>query len=148
MFEAGAIFRIITEKLSMNYETTKSLFPETWSQANWARHYVYSYWTIIHLDKEIVSNFFGLSRIAGKITGNVQKWFKKVVSPKVLADLGTNDYINGPTFTATDIFLGYSLALAFWLDLYKADSELGQYFKRISERPGFMAALSDKKVED
>jgi len=147
MFEAGAIIRLICEKLSPNYETTKNLFPETWGQANWARHYVYSYWCIIHLDKEIVSNFFGLNRITGKITGNVQKWFKKIVLPKILSDLGTNTYINGPSFTATDLFLGYSLALASWLDLFKPDSEIGQYFARISQRPGFVAALSDKFVE-
>jgi glutathione S-transferase len=141
MFEAGAIIRFITEKISPHYETTKKLFPSTWTEANWSRHYVYSYWTIIHLDKEIISNFFGLSRIAGKITGNVQKWWKKVVAPKILMDLGTNDYINGNTFTCTDIFLGYSLLLASLLGLFKADSDLGKYFKRLMERPGFASTL-------
>jgi len=141
MFEAGAIIRYITEKIAPHYETTKKLFPDTWTEANWARHYVYAYWTIIHLDREIIANFFGLSRIAGKLTGNVSKWWKKVVTPKILFDLGNNDYINGPTFTCTDIFLGYSLALASWLGLFKADSEIGVYFKRLSDRPAFSSTL-------
>jgi glutathione S-transferase len=141
MFEAGAIVRFITEKLSPHYETTKKLFPNTWTEANWSRHFVYSYWTIIHLDKEILSNFFGLSRITGKISGNVPKWWKKVVYPKIILDLGSNDYINGPTFTCTDIFLGYSLLLASVLGLFKPDSELGRYYKRLIDRPAFAGTL-------
>jgi glutathione S-transferase len=141
MFEAGAIVRYITEKLVPHYETTKKLFPDTWTEANWARHYVYSYWTIVHLDKEIISSFFGLSRIAGKITGKVEKWWKKVVAPKIIFDLGTNQYINGNTFTCTDIFLGYSLSLAEALGLFKAESDIGHYFKRLIERPAFANSL-------
>jgi len=62
MFEAGAIVRFICEKMAPHYETTKKLFPATWTEENWARHYLYSYWCIIHLDKEIISNFFWLKQ--------------------------------------------------------------------------------------
>jgi len=71
----------------------------------------------------------------------VDKWWKKVVTPKLVFDLGNNDYINGPTFSCTDIFLGYSLLLASSLGLFKQDSEIGVYFKRLLERPAFASTL-------
>jgi len=141
MFESGAIVRYVCEILLPDHPVTKTLFPSTWTKENWIRHYVYSYWTIVHLDKEMISNFFGFSRVAGKITGKVEKWFKKVVMPKVEADLGDNQYINGNTFTCTDIFLGYSLWLAFNLELFTKNSKLGQYVTRLIARDTFASLV-------
>jgi len=143
MFEAGAIIRYVCEQIAPHYPSVKTLFPPTWNKGNWLRHYVYSYWTVVHLDKEIISNFFGFSRVAGKISGKVAKWFKKIVLPKVEADLGDNQYINGNTFTCTDVFLGYTLWLAFNLELFSTSkpSKIGDYYNRIIARENFSGLL-------
>jgi len=141
MFEAGAIMRYICEQIVPNSPVVKTLFPPTWNKENWLRHHVYSYWTIVHLDKEIIANFFGLSRYTGKITGKVEKWFQKVVKPKIEADLGENNYINGPDFTCTDIYVGYTLMLAFNLSLFSKSSKIGAYFNRLAARETFAELL-------
>jgi len=144
MFEAGAIMRYICEQVAPHYPIMKTLFPTTWTKENWLRHYIYSYWTIVHLDKEIVANFFGVSRITGKISGKVEKWFQKVVAPKILADLADNDYINGPTFTCTDIYLGYTLMLASNLGLFPKTGKIGTYYTRLAARDSLQQLLSEK----
>jgi len=144
MFEAGGIMKYICEQLCPHYPVMKILFPPTWTRENWQRHHLYSYWTIVHLDKEIISNFFGLSRFRGKLSGKMEKWFQKVVGPKLLSDLGDNEYINGPTFTCTDIYVGYTLLLAFNLSLFAKTGKIGSYFARLSSREALSGLLAEK----
>jgi len=66
------------------------------------------------------------------------------VAPKIVEDLGNNEYINGSTFTCTDIFLGYTLILAYNLSLFPKTGLIGSYYARLISREALSALLTER----
>jgi len=119
------------------------LTPASWDDAAWARHWNYVYWTITTLDGRLINSMFGLGKL--KKTG---AWWRTVVQPAMLRDLALNagGHLNGADFTATDIYMGYSLYFAHKKGYVRPEGEsapIHAYWQKISERPAFKAAFAD-----
>jgi len=76
------------------------------------------------------------------LTGSMTTWFNHVVAPVLQQHLGDSEYINGPNFTATDVYVGFSLFVAeTQLGLLQTHKQLKAYLYRLMARPAFQAAL-------
>lgn len=119
LWDSGAIISYILSK-------EKSLYPTTWTKENWIRHNMYAYWTTATLDQKVVK----------------KKMIWKTFERKVCEDLGENEYINGNEFSATDIYVAYTLHLVHEAGLMKSSPKpLQDYFQRISQREAFTFSL-------
>jgi len=111
-FEAGAIIELTLKK----YKKEAEILTAGWNQENWNRHNLYLFWCIATIDSRIITLKQFANVILGQSIGSVlvpssiKEWFKKEVCTRIENDLGDNDYVNGRSFSITDIILGYSLA--------------------------------------
>jgi len=140
VFESAAIM----EYLLYIAGTGKSaLIPDSWTNVQWGNHYKLSYWALVTLDNKFISA--GFSSIA-KAFGGSTSWWQNTVRPVILEQLKDGDYINGKTFTLTDVYVGFTI---YWVDragilTEKEDKPVVAYFKRIESRPGFKKAFATK----
>jgi glutathione S-transferase len=133
----GFKFSEATSALQMMFRKAKTnLFPEVWDDAAWATHFDLAAWTIVTLDARIINGplFDHSARDKSKT------WFQQSVAPRLEEALGDRDFINGDTFSATDIYVAYTLYLADRCELMDSTSKLSAYLHRIKERPHFKAA--------
>jgi len=139
MFEAGAICDYLLGVISPN----NNLLPKTWTNDNWARHFVWKHWTVVTLDGRLISKMFGSGKVGNIINKTGRKIFQTLIFPMVDRDLEDNLYINGNEFSATDIYVGYTLFLAENLKLIVPDSRIANYYARLKERPAWGRAFPD-----
>ena len=142
MIEAGAMIEYLL-RLTRDAQGGHELTPASWDDAAWARHWNYVYWTITTLDGRLINSMFGLGKL--KKTG---AWWRSTVQPAMLCDLALNEggHLNGADFTATDLYMGYSLYFAHkkgYLKPEDASAPILAYWQKISERPAFKAAFAD-----
>jgi len=131
IFEGGAI---IDHLLHIQ---PNQLTPPWWTLDNWAKHNLYKYWCIATLDGRFLSKMTGSGAIGNKLNKTSKKIYESLIVPFLTKDLQGTLYINGDEFTATDLFLGYTLFLAENLKLIDHDSVIGEYYKRLSSREAF-----------
>jgi len=111
-FEAGAIIEYSLKK----YKKEAEKLTTGWTDENWYRHNLYMFWCIATIDSRIITLKQFANVILGQSIGSVlvpsaiKEWFKKEVCTRIEKDLGDNDYVNGSSFSITDIILGFSLA--------------------------------------
>ena len=68
-------------------------------------------------------------------------------SAALLVPLRRGPYVAGQTFTAADISCGWALGLARFLGFEeRLDPALGEYIGRLSQRPAFQRAASQRRV--
>eukprot|EP01080_Neovahlkampfia_damariscottae_P008623 gene8623-570_t len=138
MFEAGTIINFFEKK----YSHKVNLFPKSWNQSNWEKHYLYEFWCITTMDSKLVYSLWGIGKITNYLTGGVQTWWSKILEPRLVVDLSDHQYLQGNEFTATDFMMGYTLTFIQHNGLMKkADQKIIDYYKRISSRPAFVEAM-------
>lgn len=130
IWESGSIIASLLDRYKNH-----TLVPETWDDKVWARHHLYTYWSLLTLDPKILN----------KRAQNRWKAFEKVLSD----DLGENEYIQGNEFTLTDILIGFSLHLAHEQGLLKhSPKPVIDYYQRISQRKAFITSLSSEPQKE
>jgi len=94
-----------------------------------------------------------LSQFAAVVVGNTiskallvptstVKWWEEECLPIFEKDLGDNNFINGNSFSLTDIYLCFSIGHAFHAGLLKnASKKIVDYYQRISKRAKFKKAF-------
>jgi len=138
LFEAGSIINYYLRK----FKDRHKLIPTTWNLDNWTRHHLYEYWCITTIDGKIVATIFGVvSKITNYFTKGLEKWWHNRVEPIICNHLGNNKYIQGDEFTATDLYLGFSLTFIKHNGiLEKSNKKIQDYYDRILKRPAFLKA--------
>jgi len=139
MFESGAICDYLLQIVCPN----NTLFPKTWTASNWSKHLVWKHWTIVTLDGRLISKMFGAGKVGNMINKTGQKIYETLIIPKLEHDLAEGDYVNGNEFTATDIYVGYTLFIAGVLKLVKPDTAISNYLERLKARPAWSKAFPD-----
>jgi len=141
VFESAAIMEYL---LILAGSAKSTLVPDSWTTVNWGNHLKLSYWALITLDPKFISA--GFSSIA-KAFGGSTSWWQNTVRPVILDQLKEGDYINGKTFSLTDIYVGFTM---YWVNragilTEKEDKPVLAYYKRLETRPGFKKAFGIKK---
>jgi glutathione S-transferase len=132
---------------SGSYARPPQLIPSTWTPQQWARHHMYTYWTIATIDEMMIGSAAGIAgKIKNSLTGATTAWFNQTVAPVMLEHLGENHYINGTTFTATDVYVGFSLYIADKLLGISQFQPLQLYLQRLMKRKAFKEAFKDATV--
>jgi len=142
-FEAGAIIDNILKRYK---KEAKVLIPDDWTEEQVYRNNLYAFWVIATIDQRIMSLkqfaniFLGQSIGAYLVSSNVKDWFQNEVCPILEKDLGDNDYINGNSFSMTDIYLGLSLAHFHHAGILNLAPKKVQnyYLNKILTRPTFV----------
>ncbi len=93
--------------------------------------------------KQLATIFLGQSIGSTLVPNSFKEMWKKEISIYIEKDFGENEYINGPSFTITDIYLGLTLAHFYHagiLDL--APKKVQEYYtKKIATRPAFKKSI-------
>jgi len=139
LFEGGAICDYLLDVVCPN----NLLFPKTWTSDNWAKHLIWKHWTVVTLDGRLLSKMFGSGKFGNIINKTGQKIYENLIIPMLEKDLESHDYINGNEFTATDIYVGYTLFIADILKLVKGDNKISQYLARLKLRPAWGKAFPE-----
>jgi glutathione S-transferase len=148
LFESGAIIKYLLRKFSKQVEQ-HGLVPKEWTTENMERNDLYSHWCIATIDHRVYCSTdlstiptTGITRKIGRaLTSKDREWWKRCAFA-IAYNLGNYEYINGNTFTITDIYLGYSLAHVHnigWLK--ESPINVQQYYARIQQREGFKRAI-------
>jgi len=139
LFEGGAICDYLLNVVCP-YNT---LVPKSWSNDNWAKHFMWKHWTIVTLDGRLLSKMFGSGRIGNFVNKTGQKLYENLIIPMLTKELESHDYVNGNEFTATDIYVGYTLFIADILKLVKTDTKIHEYLQRLKARPAWSKAFPE-----
>jgi len=141
IFESGAICDYLLYVVCPN----SPLFPKSWTADNWSKHFVWKHWTIVTLDGRLLSKMFGSGKVGNMINKTGQKIYEALIIPHLERDLDDNLFVNGNEFSATDIYVGYTLFVADQLKLIKASSnpKIANYFARLKQRPCWPRAFPE-----
>ena len=137
------------------------LFPESWSAKDYAIHDRFVFWSLTTLDARLKpqSGLGMCSKCRGAfplltrssavhLSSETKTWFNSVVVPVVRAQLQDRPFIHGNDFTATDIYLGYSLIMAEHVfKLLGPYEDLRRYIRKLAARPAFRDASKGLHLE-
>jgi len=137
VFEAGTIILHLLRRYKMSAQA-KALVPKNWTYDQWVLNNLLEYWCITSLDGKFVANIFGLARITNYFTNALATWWKDRCEPILVKALGDKRYVQGPEFTLSDIYLGYTLMFVNHNGLLlKSHKSIQYYYARLCERPAF-----------
>jgi len=133
LFEAGAIMEYLLRLCP------GKLIPNDWSPEQYGDHYKFVFWCITTMDPKL----FTANRAINKALHLSRSWWSHTVRPVIFAKLQDKKYLNGDEFTATDVYLGFSLFLAHHGGLLSKaqDKTILDYYGRLCTRPAFVSVF-------
>jgi glutathione S-transferase len=136
VWENGSIIQYFLKKYPSDLNS------KYWTVDQHTKNNLYEYWCLTSLDGKFGTNVLGQTKIPTYIGASAAKWWHEKAEPIILGHLGENKYLQGASFSITDIYLGYTLTLlAHNGVLAKSHKNITAYYHRILNREAFSRAM-------